>query len=84
MTLAGSVWLIAGARFGDGTLQPPRGAVPWGGVQDVLPRFGGTIGPGEAVVLAIVAVALAALVLRERRAWLQTRGRVEDGLPRRP
>lgn len=84
VTLAGSVWLIVGARFGDGTLQPPRGAVPWGGVQDVLPRFGSTIGTGEAIVLAIVAVALAALVLRERRAWQETRGGAQDGLPRRP
>jgi hypothetical protein len=84
VTLAGSAWLIVGARFGDGTLQPPRGATPWGGAQDVLPRFGGEIGTGEAVLLAVVAVALAALVARERQRWLETRRRLPDGLPRRP
>jgi len=84
VTLAGSLWLVLGARFGSGVLQPPRGAVPWGGVQDILPRFGGAIGPGEAVLLALVAVALGVLAVRERRAWLEARGRVPDGLARHP
>ncbi|MBX5443411.1 MAG: hypothetical protein IRZ32_18030 [Solirubrobacteraceae bacterium] len=43
--------------------------MPWGGAQDVLPRFGMPIGSGEAVLLAAVGVALAALVAREWRAW---------------
>jgi hypothetical protein len=69
ITLAGTAWLLIGPRLGSGTLQPPAGDVPWGGAQDVLPRFGGALGSGEAAVLAIAGVALVALALRERRAW---------------
>lgn len=69
VTLAGTAWLLAGARLGGGGLQPPAGRVPWGGVQDVLPRFGRQIGAGEAVVLAAIGAALVVLALRERRAW---------------
>ncbi len=38
VTLAGSVWLLVGARLDDGTgVAPPDGALPWGGVERVLP-----------------------------------------------
>jgi len=84
VTLAGSAWLILGARFGDGTLQPPRGTLPWSGVQDVLPRFAGQLGAGEAILVAAVAVALAALVARERRTWLEARRHLPGGVARRP
>jgi hypothetical protein len=67
VTLAGTVWLLVGLRLGgDAGLQPPAGAIPWAGVQDVLPRFGGEIGGGEAVAIAAVAVGLVALALRSR------------------
>ncbi|HEY8583179.1 MAG TPA: hypothetical protein VIL49_09520, partial [Capillimicrobium sp.] len=79
VTLAGTVWLLVGLRLGSGGLQPPEGAVPWGGAQDLLPRFGGAIGTYEAVVLAAVGVAAVALALRERRAWHAARA----GLPGR-
>jgi hypothetical protein len=40
VTLAGSVWLLAGARLDDGAgVAPPQGALPWGGVERVLPSF---------------------------------------------
>jgi hypothetical protein len=35
-----SLWLLVAARFDAGTeLAPPRGPVPWGGVEQVLPRL---------------------------------------------
>jgi hypothetical protein len=38
VTLAGSLWLLAGARLDeDAGVAPPRGALPWGGVERVLP-----------------------------------------------
>ncbi len=76
ITLAATGWLLLGARLGDGGLQPPSGPLPWGGVEDVLPRFDSSIGSGEAIVLAVVGVGLAALVARERHAWLAARGGV--------
>ncbi len=33
LTLAGSVWLLVGARAGDGDLAPPSGPLPWGGLE---------------------------------------------------
>jgi hypothetical protein len=39
LTLAASIWLLAGLRLGDGGLAPVRGDVPWGGAERVLPRF---------------------------------------------
>jgi hypothetical protein len=49
---------------------PATGALPWGGVQDVLPRFGDS-GPGEVAALALAGVVVVALaaggVLRVRR-----------------
>lgn len=42
VTLVGSAWLLIGARLdGDAGLAPPRGALPWGGAEQVLPLFGG-------------------------------------------
>jgi hypothetical protein len=39
LTLVASLWLLVAARFDAGTeLAPPRGPVPWGGVEQVLPR----------------------------------------------
>jgi hypothetical protein len=40
LTIAGSLWLLIGARLDDGAgLAPPRGALPWGGAERVLPRL---------------------------------------------
>jgi hypothetical protein len=40
VTLAGSLWLVLGARLGAGAgLTPPAGPLPWGGLQELLPRF---------------------------------------------
>lgn len=80
LTLAGTAWLVLGPRLGDGGLQPPTGPVPWGGVQDVLPLFASPIDGGEAILLAIAGVALAALAAREWRAWHAARGE-ERSLP---
>jgi hypothetical protein len=38
VTVAGSIWLLAGARLGDDAgVAPPQGPLPWGGVERVLP-----------------------------------------------
>ena len=68
-TLGATAWMLIGLRLGDGGLQPVTGPVPWGGLEHVLPVFGATIERGEAILLAIVGVALAALAAREWRAW---------------
>jgi hypothetical protein len=40
ITLVASLWLLVAARFDAGTgLAPPHGPVPWGGVEQVLPRL---------------------------------------------
>jgi hypothetical protein len=40
ITLVASLWLLVAARFDAGTgLAPPGGPVPWGGVEQVLPRL---------------------------------------------
>jgi hypothetical protein len=67
-TLVASAWVLLGLRLGDGGLAPLAGDVPWGGLQDVLPRFGGPGGldAGAAALIAAVVVALVALVARER------------------
>ncbi len=40
LTLAASAWLLVGARLDDGAgVAPPQGALPWGGVERVLPRL---------------------------------------------
>jgi hypothetical protein len=71
LTLAGAVWLLLAARLDpDAGVLPATGALPWGGVQDVLPRFGDS-GPGEVAALALAVVVVVALaaggVLRVRR-----------------
>lgn len=41
LTLAAGAWMLVGARLDDRAgLAPPRGALPWGGAERVLPRFG--------------------------------------------
>ncbi len=40
VTIAGSVWLLAGARLDEEAgVAPPQGAIPWGGSERVLPRL---------------------------------------------
>lgn len=76
LTLGATAWMLIGLRLGDGGLQPVAGPVPWGSLQDVLPRFSDTIGQGEAIVLAVCGVALAGLAAREWRVWHAARGSV--------
>jgi hypothetical protein len=41
ITVAGSLWVVVAGRVDSGAgVAPPRGALPWGGVERVLPRFG--------------------------------------------
>jgi hypothetical protein len=61
--------MLVGLRLGDGGLQPVSGPVPWGGLERILPVFGLPVQRGEAILLALVGVALAALAAREWRAW---------------
>ncbi len=65
LTAGAGAWLLVAVRLGHGAaLQPPRGTLPWGGLEDVLPRFG--VGSaGETVVLVAAGVALVAVVLRQ-------------------
>jgi hypothetical protein len=51
LTLAGSGWLLIGARAGDGELAPPSGPLPWGGA--------------EVAVAALVAAAVIFLLVRD-------------------
>ncbi len=81
ITLAGTMWLLAGPRIGYATLAPPRGDVPWGGAQDVLPVFSGTVGTGEAIAIAIVVAGLVALVVSEWRGWGSSRRPPPLGAP---
>jgi hypothetical protein len=69
VTLGATAWMLVGLRLGDGGLQPVRGPVPWGGLERILPVFGLPVQRGEAVLLALAGVALAALAAREWRAW---------------
>jgi hypothetical protein len=39
ITLAASAWLLAGVVFGDATLRPPHGPLPWAGAEQVLPAI---------------------------------------------
>ncbi len=80
LTLAATAWMLIGLRVGDGGLQPVRGPVPWGGAQDVLPLFGDPMSSGEAILLALCGVALAALAAREWRAWHAARDAVVSRL----
>ena len=51
VTLGASIWLVLGARIGDGTVAPPAGPVPWGAA--------------AVVVTALTALAAVALTARE-------------------
>jgi len=62
--LAGAWVLVAGRLDSDAALQPARGALPWGGAETFLPRFGdGSV--SELVLIAAISAALVALVVRE-------------------
>lgn len=73
-TLVVSAWLLIAARLDPrAALQPPRGDLPWGGVQDfILPTFAGG-GAGEVVLIVVVAVALTAGVVYEWLGWRRVR-----------
>jgi hypothetical protein len=63
LTLAGSVWIIADLRFGDGSwLHPPE--APLGPLVDVLPRWSAG-GAGPVLATAALVVGLVVLAVRE-------------------
>jgi hypothetical protein len=38
LTVVATVWTVAGVRLGDDAgIAPPRGPLPWGGAENVLP-----------------------------------------------
>jgi hypothetical protein len=76
LTLGATAWMLIGLRLGEGGLQPVSGPVPWGGLQKALPLFDTTMGRGEAIVLAVCGVVLAAVAAREWRAWHAARDAV--------
>jgi hypothetical protein len=40
LTVVASMWMVAGVRLGDGAgIAPPHGPLPWGGVEQVLPKL---------------------------------------------
>jgi hypothetical protein len=40
LTVVATVWALAGVRLGDDAgIAPPRGPLPWGGAEDVLPSL---------------------------------------------
>ncbi|HEX8205124.1 MAG TPA: hypothetical protein VF587_03595 [Solirubrobacteraceae bacterium] len=49
LTLAGSAWLLVGARAGDGELAPPSGPLPWGGAEAAV-----AVIAGAAVIFLLV------------------------------
>jgi hypothetical protein len=68
LTLGAGVWLLLGARLdGAAGLAPPRGALPWGGAEELLPRFGA--GAGDTVLTVVVVCAVGALTAREAWRW---------------
>ena len=67
LTVAGSAWLYADVRWGDGSLVGDRPGAPFGPLTDLFPLF--EPGGGWAYWLAgALGIALAVLVLREARA----------------
>jgi hypothetical protein len=65
LTVVAGGWVLIAGRVADGVaLQPPRGPLPWGGAEGVLPRFGNG-SAGEDVLIGAVVVALVAVVARE-------------------
>jgi hypothetical protein len=72
LTMAGSVWLYADVRWGDGSFVTARPDAPFGPLTDVLPLF--EPGGGWPFWLAgAVGVAVLLLVLREARAARHSR-----------
>jgi hypothetical protein len=72
ITVAGSAWLYADVRWGDGSFATDRPDAPFGPLTDVLPRF--EPGGGWPFWLAgAVGIAVLLLVLREARAARHSR-----------
>ena len=72
LTVAGSAWLYADVRWGDGSFATDRPDAPFGPLTDALPRF--EPGGGWPFWLAgVVGVAVLLLVLREARAARHSR-----------
>jgi hypothetical protein len=72
LTLAGSVWLYADVRWGDGSLVASRPDAPFGPLTELFPLF--TPGGGWPFWLAgAIGAALALLILREARAARHSR-----------
>ena len=72
LTVAGSAWLYADVRWGDGSLVTARPDAPFGPLTDLLPLF--EPGGGWPFLLAgAVGVAVLLLVLREARAARHSR-----------
>ncbi|HWI21729.1 MAG TPA: hypothetical protein VNT22_03840 [Baekduia sp.] len=74
LTLLASAWLLIGALLDDAAaLRPPRGDLPWGGLQDlVLPSFS-TGGTGTVALIAAAAVAATAGAVYEWVGWRSAR-----------
>jgi hypothetical protein len=73
LTLAASSWLYLDVRLGDGTFVAGRPDAPFGPLTGAFPLFGaGSAWPD--VLAVLIAVALAALVLRELRHSRQSAG----------
>ncbi len=72
LTLAGSAWLYADVRWGDGSFVTDRPDAPFGPLTDALPRF--EPGGGWPFWLAgAVGIAVLVLILREARAARHSR-----------
>jgi hypothetical protein len=72
LTVAGSAWLYADVRWGDGSLVGNRPDAPFGPLTELFPLF--EPGGGWPFVLAgVIAVALVLFVLREARAARHSR-----------
>lgn len=74
VTLIASAWLLIAARLdGAAALQPPRGDLPWGGIQNtLLPTFHDG-GAGEATLIVIVTLAVVAGLVYELLGWHRVR-----------
>jgi hypothetical protein len=74
VTIIASLWLLIAARLdGAAALQPPRGDLPWGGVQRILlPTFTDG-GPGKAILIVVVTLAVVAGLVYEWLGWRKVR-----------
>jgi hypothetical protein len=72
LTVAGSAWLYADVRWGDGSLATDRPEAPFGPLTDLLPLFEPS-GGWPFWLAGAVAVAVLALVVREARAARHSR-----------